>query len=82
MKNTKWLILIFLVIIFALILYGSYISSHSFLKGLYLVATLSGISGIIKTWLERDTYLKADLILNLFLFFVGFAAALVALILV
>jgi uncharacterized membrane protein HdeD (DUF308 family) len=80
MKNSKWVILFVLVIVFGLILYGSYISSNSFLKGLYLVATLAGISGIIKTWLERKTNPKADLILDLLFFFIGFAAAIIALI--
>lgn len=80
MKNTKWLILIVLIIVFGLIFYGSYISSKSFLKGLYVVATLASISGIIKTWLERKTNPMADLILNLLFFFIGFAAAIIALI--
>lgn len=79
MKNTKVLILIGVVIVFGLIFYGSYVSTNSFLKGLYIVATLSGIGGIIQTWMERKAASKADIMLKLVFFVVSFTAAIIAL---
>lgn len=79
MKNTKGLILIGVVIVFGLIFYGSYVSTHSFLKGLYIVATLSGIGGIIQTWMERKIAPKTDIMLKLLFFIMGFTAAIIAL---